>query len=213
MKNRNTIHSNAGLKKLALISMATLFLASGSGFAQELNVVWSLQTNSYSSHLGLSKSDAKKLASAYTSFREEVATGSKQIKDDLVEEQQELAGEELITRSKEHFNQDLGKIVEEEQLAGAMLVLGSLNARWDSYVKILAGYQLSADDLAVATSEVCTYMVKYLEARAEAAKANTRFSSVTASTLKEALDAGLSKILSEEQKSDWATQTARKSRQ
>lgn len=125
----------------------------------------------------------------------------------------EMEEERVITRSRESFHEKLEGILEEEQVAGTILVLGSLNARWDTYVGILAGFNLPDGDLALASSEVCTYMVQYLEARAEAAKTNTRFSSVTAASLKGALDQGLSVILSEEQQVEWATRTARKPRQ
>lgn len=205
MKDYKEFNLNLSIFRILAFSFASLFLLNGVSYSQDTggeqsgnnSDVWALQVNSYSGMLDLSKSKAKKLTKAYISFRKEVRTG--------------ISDSDAVL-SLETFSQNLGKILDNDQQAKALLVLGSLNSRWDTYVKILAGYGLSGEDMKSATSLVCTYMVNYLEARAEAEKSGSRFSSVTARTLKGDLDNGLSQILSGDQKSDWDTQTARKRR-
>ena len=195
MKTQNKKFTGLLQLKLLALMFATLFAVQDSVKAQEDEIeksvsepaIWTLQANSYSRYLEMKKSDAKKLFKAYLTFREDV--------------------------DHENFNRALKSILESDQQDNAFLVLGSLNSRWDSYLEILSGYDLPKADLEAASDTVCTYMIKYLEARKEAEMAETRFSGRTATSLKEGLDSGLKPILSDEQMADWGVQTARKKKQ
>ncbi|MCF8379789.1 MAG: hypothetical protein K9H49_09445 [Bacteroidales bacterium] len=172
--------------------------------------IWALQVSSMSINYDLTGKEILKLSNAYVKMRTNVVEQNKLVDKNSNPEafqanvaKNELAGMKLIKKS-------VYKLLKDEQADEAMLLLGSFNARWDSYQKVLIDLNLTEEELATTSKLLADYMKDYLLARKISEESGERFSGRTASELKTKLDKAISENLDQVNFADWEKATQRK---
>ncbi|TWU20340.1 hypothetical protein Pla144_49870 [Bythopirellula polymerisocia] len=170
---------------------------------------WKLQAETVATKLGLSKEKSDQLVNVYQASREARKVALKELpkSDDASDDKAEMREEENV-KQREQLKAAISTILSSEQIEGAILSLGSFNPRWDRYVSQIEEFQLDDQKKQDALQLTFDYIVDYGKARNAATAEGARFSSVSARTLKSSLDAGLAKLLSEEELTKWDEATA-----
>ena len=168
-----------------------------------LQQMWETQAMSVAADMGIANEQTEKLINTYVAARLDLQTSVKELPGTENKEENEAAKDELYAAYRANITKSLKEFLSEEQASDAAIVLGSLNSRWDRYVKFLMGCNLDADKMKPALKAVNSYISGYQKARNEADASGGRISSVVSKELKKNLDDNLQLILSEQQVAEW----------
>jgi hypothetical protein len=174
--------------------------------------IWTVQATSVSRELGLNIKKQARLTRAYISLREDIFAQGKDKLQGLEGDERKQESDKITRSCVDVFNKKLKKFLNEDQVTRASFDLGSLNKRWDQYLKILNGFGLGIEPMDKASGAVYEYVHKYLLERKVASDSNTNLSGYVATTMKEELDNKIASILNEDQYKEWAQTTAFKGR-
>jgi hypothetical protein len=170
----------------------------------------SIQAGCVAEELTLDADAGKKLTASYLDLLEEISLQRKDKLEGLEGEERQQESEKITQTCLEAFSTELGTYLTPEQTDHAVFILGSLNKRWDQYLKVLAGFGLEEDAMNRGSKAVYEYIVQNLLERKKATEANTRLSGRIATAQKEELDRKISQVLTEDQFAAWSEATARK---
>ena len=179
--------------------------------AEESAKVWALQSSSVAKEFGVAKRKAAKVAEAYAASRTSYQSGMQELRESgdggggRFRAFRELGDEE---RGK--FEEALKGTLKGEQLAKVMGSLGTFDRSWDRYANVLAEFELEAAKLQKAMSLTIAYVSGVYKARQDSQDREAWREIYTEH--REKLNAGMAKILSEEDQAKWTEATARRGR-
>lgn len=168
-----------------------------------LLATWKTEAKAVANDLGLSKEQRGKLTDAFIAARKSQRDAVKALPEETDREKSRAATRGVNTKERTALEKALKDILTDEQIAKALPLLGSFNHRWDTMVKTLSELKIEKEKMNAALKLVGTFVTDYEKARGEAAASGLRFSSSTSRDLKEKLDAGISKLLTEAQLTTW----------
>jgi hypothetical protein len=174
--------------------------------------VWTMQAEALAREMGLDSGKKDQLTEAYLGLRDEISIQGKEKLQGLEGEAREQESDLITSKCVGAFNGKLATFLEPKEADRASFILGSLNNRWEQYLRHLFEFGLNEEKMDTASQAVCEYVEDYLSERKKASDANTRFSGEIATQLKAELDAKIVTLLSEEQYAEWSRSTARKPR-
>ena len=175
------------------------------------SVVWNIQAQNMAADFKLNADNAQKLSEVYAKFREQNRNDLKTLPESDPEEVHESKVDSINAIARSNFKSKIESFLTKDQTEKGMVLLGSLNSRWDGYLKIILS--LNIEDVKLidkAQLDIFNYASQYLAARKAAADSSERFSGRESSRLKSELDNALSLILTKEQFENWEKKTARK---
>ncbi len=181
---------------------------------EDAKAAWKVQAMSVSKDLDLSKEKRGVLTEAYVAARESHQKGLEELSsgEDGGRRNYE-AYRDVAEKERAKLKTAIKDALTEEQIDKAMPLLGSFNRRWDTFVHALAAFELDRKAKGSALKLINVYVVGYNKAMSEAI-ASRSFDSVRDSLtkLKETLDTGMAKVLSEDQLAKWKEATAYRGR-
>jgi Spy/CpxP family protein refolding chaperone len=177
--------------------------------AQNKDAIWTLQAQGFADELGLTKEKRLKLIQVYEAARLSQKEAVKKLPEETDRQKSRAATQEVNVKERAKLEAALKGIVNPQQAAKILPVLGSFNNRYDSYVAALAEFKLDNQKMSKGLKVIAEYTTAYEKARAEAAASGGNFSANTSRELKEKLDAGIAPLLSAEQVAKWNEATAR----
>lgn len=176
---------------------------------KDATAIWRLQAETVAKELKLTNEQTEKLVEAYVESRERRRTVLNNIpKPSEDKDTKRSARDKIDAEQQEALKKSLAGFLSDQQIESALLPLGSFNARWDSYVETIRQFELPEQKQNAALHLIYEYISNYVKARNAAKSQGARFSSVTARELKSTLDAGVAKLLSDEQLAKWNKETA-----
>lgn len=223
----NSVSTARTVRTCALLVAAAALVAMGAGNAQaqfrgggprmapeKQAAAWELEAKGVAHQLSLSAEETGKLVAAYQEARKSQGEAMTKLREESsggggfggFEAFRELSDSE---RSK--LETALKGFLSDEQVATAIVPLGTFNGEWDRMADALIGFALADDKLNSALKHVQVYVVANAKAREEAI-ANMDFQSMRGASqeLKGKLDGELASILSEEQLAKWTEATTRR---
>jgi hypothetical protein len=211
------IKKNTGILLASLMLMQFSFTSTAQDEEaidnKELNrAIWTIQAVSVARDHGFDSKKESLLTETYITLREDISARGKEKLQGLEGDERKQESDKISQGCVEEFNEKLAEFLNPDEVAIVSFDLGSLNKRWDQYLKILHGFGLGVEQMDQASVAVYDYVHKYLRERKAASDANTTLSGYTATTLKENLDEKVAAVLNEDQYKEWTQATAFKRR-
>ncbi|MEM3373459.1 MAG: hypothetical protein QXF76_04560 [Candidatus Anstonellales archaeon] len=107
----------------------------------------------------------------------------------------------INSKARENLKNTLKKFLTEDQINMALIALGSFNPKWDSYVNLVANFNLEIEKMKSALSCIYNYIVNYEQFKSSKGEKKKKV------ILKNKLDQKLKLILNNEQFELWDQQT------
>lgn len=176
---------------------------------EQAEAAWKLEAQHVASKLGLSEDNTTKLVDAYIKARKDYQTALEERRSSMergpdAREAMRKAMLEVADSARENLKKAVAAFLDEKQTEAAVQRLGTFDFRWDQMVHTIAGFNLG-EKQADALELINTYVIEsrnLMRSRTEAGSPPEDFRE-KAMTLRAKLDEDLSKILSEEQMTQW----------
>jgi hypothetical protein len=172
---------------------------------QDHSKAWEIQAKSIAEELALTPELTAKLVDTYKAARKScTASVLERMKQTGGFQEKMAAINELVTGERKKLEDAFKTFLTPEQTAKALETLGIFNSKWDVMVETIDGFNMEPGPRKQAMQIVTTYAIESSKLiQPELLKADSKKVFAEAKTLREKLDADLSKILTPQDSAKW----------